>query len=427
MVMAAIEDEKLIEFLYAAPVGLVEITASGEIALINPYAMKHLLPLAGTRDTGNLFSMLDHVAPELRNMFESFTAQSGTVCDGHRIMVDLCRHHVGTDPKMLACTLVKLDANRAIACISDITIQVAQERRLKQAETWFSSLINDINDYAVLSITPEGVVDAVNASWTSQTGFASDTLIGRTLANIFPSSVTDGNIGMTEHLRLAERDGWHLSEMWHSRKDGSRYWCQRLIAARVGCDGQLGGYTVVLRDITRQTHNTDDLRRLLTQDQLTGAANRARFQQAFEREHRAWSEHGVPLSLVTLDIDYFKRVNDTYGHLTGDTVLRRFAQTVAKAIRPTDVLARLGGEEFAVLLPGTGLSEAKEIAERLRVLVAGIRVETPQGNLAITASLGCATAMPNQDLLRVADEALYTAKRSGRDVVCTVGDVAVAA
>lgn len=139
MANAAIGDEKLIEFLYAAPVGLVEINALGTIALINPYAMKHLLPLAGARDTGNLFSMLDHVAPELRNMFESFTAQSGTVCDGHRIMVDLCRHHVGTDPKMLACTLVKLDANRAIACISDITIQVAQERRLSKPKPGFHS------------------------------------------------------------------------------------------------------------------------------------------------------------------------------------------------------------------------------------------------------------------------------------------------
>jgi diguanylate cyclase (GGDEF)-like protein/PAS domain S-box-containing protein len=426
MVMAN-EHEKLIEFLYAAPVGLIEITASGSITLINPYAMKHLLPLAGMRDTGNLFAMLNDVAPELRNIFEGFTAERGTVCDGHRILVDLTRHSVSTDPKVLACTLVKLDANRAIACISDITIQVAQERRLKQAEAWFSSLINDINDYAVLSITSDGVVDAVNASWTNQTGYACDALIGRTLAEIFPSSAADGQIGMVENLRMAERDGWHLNEMWHSRRDGSRYWCQRLIAARVGCEGQLGGYTVVLRDITRQTHNTDDLRRLLTQDQLTGAANRARFQQIFEREYRAWSEHGVPLSLVTIDIDYFKRVNDTYGHLTGDLVLRRFAKTVANAIRPNDSLARLGGEEFAVLLPATSLSKAKEIAERLRALVAAMRVETPQGDLSITASFGCATALPNQDLLRVADEALYAAKRNGRDRVYTVGEAAIAA
>ncbi len=415
------EEEKLTEFLYAAPVGLVEINASGTIVMINPHAMKHLLPLAGMRDTGNLFAMLDGCAPELRNLFEGFTAERGTVCDGHRIMVDLTRDQDGAPPKVLACTLVKLDPDRAIACLSDITDQVSQERRLKQAEAWFSSLINDINDYAVLSVTCDGVVDAVNDSWTKQTGYACDTLIGRKLVDIFPSSLGDGNAGMVEQLRLAARDGWHLDEMWHGRKDGSRYWCQRLIAARIGGDGQLSGYTLVLRDIARQTHDTDDLRRLLTQDHLTGAANRARFQQLFEREHRMWSKNGVPLSLIMLDIDHFKRVNDAYGHVTGDLVLVRFAETIAKAIRPNDVLARLGGEEFAVLLPATGLSEAAEIAERLRGLVADMRVETQQGNLAITASLGCATASPNRDLLRLADEALYTAKRNGRDRVHTTG------
>jgi len=427
MAKAASEEEKLLEFLYAVPVGLVEINASGTIAMINPYAMKHLLPLARMRDAGNLFAMLESCAPDLRNRFEGFAAERGTVCDGHRIMVDLRRHQDGAEPKVLACTLVKLDADRAIACLSDITVQVAQERRLKQAEAWFSSLINDINDYAVGSITSVGVVDAVNASWTRQTGYACDSLIGQTLADLFPPSAGDGHGGMLEQLRLAARDGWHLDEMWHGRKDGSRYWCQRLIAARVGSDDEVAGYTLVIRDITRQAYDTDDLRRLLTQDHLTGAANRARFQQLFEREQRAWREHGTPLSLIMLDIDHFKRVNDTYGHATGDVVLSRFAETIAKSIRPTDVLARLGGEEFAVLLPATGLSEAVEIAERLRGMVADMRVETPQGDLAITVSLGCATALSNGDLLRSADEALYTAKKNGRDRVHAIGRASAAA
>jgi hypothetical protein len=180
------EEEKLLEFLYAAPTGLVEINASGAIAMINPYAMKHLLPLAGIRDAGNLFAMLESSAPELRNLFDSFSAERGTVCDGHRIVVDIWRHRDGTEPKVMACTLIKLNADRAIACISDITLQVAQERRLKQAETWFSSLINDINDYAVISITSDGVVDAVNTSWTKQTGEVGNRLIGQTLVEIFP-------------------------------------------------------------------------------------------------------------------------------------------------------------------------------------------------------------------------------------------------
>jgi diguanylate cyclase (GGDEF)-like protein/PAS domain S-box-containing protein len=423
----ASEEAKLLEFLYAAPVGLVEIDASGAIGMLNPYAMKHLLPLAGMRDATNLFEMLEDCAPELRNLFDGFAAERGTVCDGHNIIVDLGQHQDGREPKVLACTLVKLDADRAIACLSDITVQVAQERRLKQAEAWFSSLINDVNDYAVGSMTCDGVIEALNESWARQTGYPCDAVIGQTLADIFPLAAGDGSSSMVEQLRLAARDGWHLDEMWRGRKDGSRYWCQLLIAARVDDGGQLAGYTLVLREIARQTYDTNDLRRLLTQDHLTGAANRARFQQLFEREHRAWCKNGALLSLIMLDIDHFKHVNDTYGHAIGDLVLSRFAETIAKAIRPADVLARLGGEEFAVLLPTTGLSEAAEIAERLRGLIADMRVETPQGDLAVTVSLGCATASPNGDLLRSADEALYTAKRNGRDRVHIAGRAAVAA
>jgi diguanylate cyclase (GGDEF)-like protein/PAS domain S-box-containing protein len=420
------EEEKLLEFLYAAPTGLVEIDASGVIAMINPYAMKHLLPLAGSRDAGNLFTMLENAAPELRHLFDGFSAERGTVCDGHRISVDIGRHRDGTEPKVLACTLVKLDSDRAIACISDITHQVVQERRLKHAETWFSSLINEINDYAVISITADGVVDAANASWTKQTGEAGDRLIGQTLADIFPPN--DGSTPeMAELLRITARDGWHLDEMWHMRTDGSRYWCQRLLAARVGSDGEAAGYTVVLRDIARQAYDTDDLRRLLTQDHLTGAANRARFQQLLERAHQAWTETGTPLSLIMLDIDHFKRVNDSHGHLAGDLVLVGFAETISQAIRPTDVFARLGGEEFAVLLAGTTLIEAGELAERLRTLVAAMRVATPQGELSITVSLGCATATGTNDLLRAADAALYVAKRTGRDRVHTAGSASAAA
>ena len=185
------QEEKLLEFLYAAPVGLVEIDATGAITMVNPHAMKHLLPLAGGREAGNLFAMLENCAPELRNLFDCFADVRGTVCDGHRIIVDLNLHQDDAEPKVLACTLVKLDADRAIACISDITVQVVQERRLRQAEVWFSSLLNDINDYAVVSLTSEGVVDAVNASWTTQTGYSRDALIGQTLADIFrPLSVT---------------------------------------------------------------------------------------------------------------------------------------------------------------------------------------------------------------------------------------------
>jgi diguanylate cyclase (GGDEF)-like protein/PAS domain S-box-containing protein len=423
---AVSEEEKLLEFLYAAPAGLVEIDAAGTIAMINPYAMKHLLPLAGARGATNLFTMLESSAPELRNLFDDFSAERGTVCDGHRITVDIGRHRDGTEPKVLSCTLVKLEADRAIACISDITLQVTQERRLKQAETWFSSLMNDINNYAVVSVTSDGMVDAVNASWTTQTGEAGDRLIGKTLGDVFPPEGS-GSLDMAELLDITTRDGWHLDEMWHTRTNGTRYWCQRLLAARAGPDGEIDGYTVVLRDIARPAYDASDLRRLLTQDHLTGAANRARFQHLFERAQHAWRQQGTPLSLIMLDIDHFKLVNDTHGHLAGDLVLAGFAETISTAIRPADVFARLGGEEFAVLLTGTTLAEAGELAERLRLKVAAMRVKMPQGELAITVSLGCATAMANEDLLRAADAALYVAKHTGRNRVHSTESAAAAA
>jgi diguanylate cyclase (GGDEF)-like protein/PAS domain S-box-containing protein len=427
MAQVVSEEERLLEFLYAAPVGLVEFSMSGDIAMINPHAMKHLLPIAGGRDPTNLFAMLEGCAPEMRNMLDRFAAVRGTVCDGHRIIIDLDRQHDRDDPKVLACTMVKLDPARAIACISEITAQVAQERRLKQAETWFASLLNDVKDYAVLSVTSAGVVDAVNPSWEQQTGHPPSAVIGRTLAAIFPPLAAEGGLPMGEQLRIAKRDGWHLEESWHHRSDGSRYWSQRLLAARMRDDSELIGYTLVLRDVRRQAHDVDDLRRLLTRDHLTGAANRARFQQVLEREQHGWRENGTPLSLIMVDIDHFKRVNDAYGHPIGDVVLRRFAETVTGALRPADLLARLGGEEFAVILPGTDLVKAVEMAEKLRRLIATMRVDTPSGPLGITASLGCATAEDTHELLPAADAALYIAKRKGRDQVHAAGQTNMAA
>ena len=308
------EEERLLEFLYAAPVGLVELASNGEISMINPYAMKHLLPVAGARDSGNFFAIFERCAPELRNLLDDFKAARGTVCEGHRIVVDLGPAQHGADPKVLACTLVKLNPARAIACISDVTLQVSQERRLKEAETWFASLVNDVRDYAVLSVTPGGAVDAANVSWEKQTGIPCDEILGSKLSELFPASLKDGGLIMAEQLHVASRDGWYLEEGWHHRGDGSKYWSQRLLAARTCPEGKLTGYTLVLRDVMRESGATSDLRRLLTQDHLTGAANRVQFKKVLDGEQVAWREQGKPLSLVMVDIDHFKQVNDTYGH-----------------------------------------------------------------------------------------------------------------
>lgn len=155
-------------------------------------------------------------------------------------------------------------------------------------------------------------------------------------------------------------------------------------------------------------------------DDLTGLFNRRRFDEVLERQwHRARSDD-VPLSLVFIDIDHFKRINDEHGHLVGDQVLRTVARLIQDGIRPVDLAARFGGEEFAVLMLGIKLAEAREIAERLRRDIAGHAVQNDAGELRMTISVGVAELLPEESiaqLLGTADEAMYAAKNAGRNRV----------
>jgi diguanylate cyclase (GGDEF)-like protein len=155
-------------------------------------------------------------------------------------------------------------------------------------------------------------------------------------------------------------------------------------------------------------------------DELTGLANHGRFQELLTAEVEEVHRYQHPLSLIMLDIDDFKAINDSYGHLQGDVVLRRVARALADTSREVDYPARYGGEELAVILPHTDLEGAYAIAERIRTAIGSLRIPrfNDQGMLAITASLGVAEASPGEDkntLIAQADAALYEAKRRGKN------------
>lgn len=155
-------------------------------------------------------------------------------------------------------------------------------------------------------------------------------------------------------------------------------------------------------------------------DRLTGVRNRNAVEEAFLREAALSRRYGDPLALVVFDLDDFKRINDTHGHVIGDRVLRAVARTVAASLRRSDVLARWGGEEFVILLPHTDLAAATEVAEKVREAVASSSVS---GVRPVTASFGVTQYGREEelhDLVARADQALYTAKRLGKNRVCTV-------
>jgi two-component system, cell cycle response regulator len=174
-----------------------------------------------------------------------------------------------------------------------------------------------------------------------------------------------------------------------------------------------------LQELQRTNHK---LEQLAATDPLTGAANRREFIQQVEAEIARARRGGAPFSLLALDLDHFKLINDNYGHQVGDEVLQRFVQKCLKAIRPYDGVARVGGEEFMVLLPRAALDVARSIAERVRGAVATEEFHTGTGRaVAVTVSVGISEFGRDGDtidtLLRVADERLYQAKHAGRNRV----------
>lgn len=182
-------------------------------------------------------------------------------------------------------------------------------------------------------------------------------------------------------------------------------------------------YVCVMRDLTPYKQEKHELRQLARTDYLTQIANRRAFDEVLQRQWSDCRASGLPLSVILIDIDHFKRFNDQYGHLQGDLCLRRIAQTIQSTLpSPRLLAARFGGEEFGVVLPGYSEAQALELAEKLRFSVAELRFRhegiTPPVSLSISLGVACDNkeSLRNQHaLLDVADIALYRAKLSGRN------------
>jgi len=169
----------------------------------------------------------------------------------------------------------------------------------------------------------------------------------------------------------------------------------------------------------------DDLQRVAALDPLTGLYNRRFGMKRLDEELARVQRSQTPLSLIIIDLDHFKRLNDTYGHLAGDKVLVRAANVIRDMLRKGDVVMRYGGEEFIAILPGSDIDDARDVAERIRFAIGQSRVEVGGHSLTVSASMGVACSANDrltaaEPLLRLADSRLYAAKSGGRDRV--VGD-----
>jgi diguanylate cyclase (GGDEF)-like protein len=192
-----------------------------------------------------------------------------------------------------------------------------------------------------------------------------------------------------------------------------------------------GGRMLIYSDISDLVRQTEQLEKLATTDGLTGLFNRRHFLKLAGAEWCRFRRHGRPVALLILDVDLFKSINDRFGHGVGDQVIAHVAALCRDGRRAADVVARIGGEEFAILLPETEHDAARVVAERLRELVEASPLVTDERNLAVTVSIGVAearTALGGVDeLIKEADRALYMAKRGGRNRVVMATDAPIAA
>lgn len=158
---------------------------------------------------------------------------------------------------------------------------------------------------------------------------------------------------------------------------------------------------------------------LATSDQLTGLFNRHYFTSELVKQINIWRRYQRPLAILILDIDFFKKVNDTYGHLAGDYVLQTIAQICQNAVRDIDTVARIGGEEFAILLPSTAINGAMRTAERIRRETEAFSFKYEEKRFRVTVSLGVAELTDESwditEFMKAADDMLYKAKNSGRN------------
>ncbi len=174
-------------------------------------------------------------------------------------------------------------------------------------------------------------------------------------------------------------------------------------------------------EVAERRRLQDELQRLATTDGLTGLWTRRHYLSLSERERKRAQRTGKPVAILLLDVDHFKRVNDTHGHAAGDLALKRLAGTSLAVLRETDIVGRFGGEEFAITLPETGADLAGEIAERLRRDLEGMEIPSSRGGVRLTVSIGAALyrggSETMEQILSRADHALYAAKRMGRNRV----------
>jgi len=301
-------------------------------------------------------------------------------------------------------------------------------RSLRESETKFRGLVSQ--SLVGIAIIEEGMFSYTNPKFDSIFGYRAEEI--RALGPLDVTVEEDRPLVAEQIRRRLSGDVEGVAYVFRGlRRDGT------VVDIEIHGSGmEIGGRLALIslvEDVTERTRSEREVRALQARlreeairDPLTDLYNRRYMDETLLRELTRAKRNGRPISLILADLDHFKVVNDTHGHLSGDEVLRAFGELIKRSVRGSDIPCRFGGEEFLLILPDMAQPRAAERAEQLRVALAGTRIPCDGSVLQVTASFGVA-AFPQHgetsaELMAAADSALYAAKAGGRDQVRTFAE-----
>lgn len=405
----------LLDVFVLAPVGLVEIDEDGRVVVANAAARKLFAPFTAGDTLADLFAALASVAPDLASRVRSYDGPRGVIVDS----MELLAPH---DHRAVYLSLVKVAAGRVVAVatdasgLADARLQVAQlQQRLRAVE-------GAVRDYAIFTVSVNGTIDSWNESAERVHQWPLAEIVGQPLATLLPTDAS-AVAHVQDALSLAARDGWSEEEGERARRDGTTFWANTIITALRGANDVVLGYSVVTRDVSERRKRDEVSREdaSSTTDYLTGVSTRRAFFDVAGSEVSRGRRYGQPLSLLLVDPDRVRELVEAHGDAFANEWLRAIASVCRQESRTTDIVGRVGGEEFAVLLPSTELSGGLVLAERIRERMQRHVFQGEHQGVRCTLSVGVAELTDNvtsvDGLLTAGATAVGRAKQAGMNLV----------
>ncbi|BCS33363.1 hypothetical protein TBR22_A25900 [Luteitalea sp. TBR-22] len=409
------DQESLLQFLYQLPVAVWRMSGAGEIDLMNPRAVALLVALGLPSRADQGWAILQALDPALADLSRDHLGEPGLVAEQRPVE----RRDPQGQVRHLALTAIIVNPDSCMVAIEDVTSRVLQERQLARERQNLAVLLEALQGYFVVMLGLDLRITQSNRSIERLLGHGT-TIVGRPGAELLRADSSEP-VDLAAMAALAVRQGWASFEAEYQCADGGAIWGDTILSTIVDDAGEAAAFVIVARDVSERRRREVTLLDAALTDPLTRALNRRGLAARVE----PWLEdaragRGETMTALALDIDFFKRVNDTHGHDGGDAVLRHVGQLLAQLFRRGDIVARLGGEEFVVLLRDVPEHQAMAMAERVRRVIQDTPVPFKEATIAITTSVGVARGDNVTDVARLlhsADLALYRAKAEGRNRV----------